>query len=127
VQILVNLLANAREACERRAVDGPGAGRVRVRVEARGAARVAFVISDDGAGIAAENLARIFQHGFTTRADGHGFGLHGAALTARELGGSLVGASDGPARGATFTLEIPTDAPHRDRRSTRERLVIARA
>jgi len=58
-------------------------------------------------GISAENLTRIFGHGFTTRKDGHGFGLHSGALTARELGGSLTVKSDGPGRGAMFTLELP--------------------
>jgi C4-dicarboxylate-specific signal transduction histidine kinase len=58
-------------------------------------------------GIAPENMTRIFQHGFTTRKDGHGFGLHSGALTARDLGGSLSAHSDGPGRGAVFTLELP--------------------
>jgi C4-dicarboxylate-specific signal transduction histidine kinase len=52
-------------------------------------------------------MTRIFQHGFTTRKDGHGFGLHSGALTARDLGGSLSAHSDGPGRGAVFTLELP--------------------
>jgi len=102
VQILINLLRNARQACAARA----GAGRVAVRVACAGA-RVRFSVSDDGVGIAPETLARVFEHGFTTRRDGHGFGLHGAALMARELGGTLEVASDGPGRGATFTLELP--------------------
>ena len=58
-------------------------------------------------GIRAENLTRIFEHGFTTRKDGHGFGLHASANAAREMGGSLVVHSDGPGRGASFRLELP--------------------
>ncbi|HEY5594302.1 MAG TPA: ATP-binding protein, partial [Nitrospiria bacterium] len=58
-------------------------------------------------GIPAENLTRIFSHGFTTRHDGHGFGLHSGALAAREMGGSLTVHSDGPGLGATFTMELP--------------------
>jgi signal transduction histidine kinase len=54
-----------------------------------------------------ENLTRIFNHGFTTRKDGHGFGLHSGALAAKEMGGSLTVHSDGPGQGATFTLELP--------------------
>ena len=54
-----------------------------------------------------ENLTRIFAHGFTTRKDGHGFGLHSGALVAKELGGALRAESDGPGRGAAFTLELP--------------------
>jgi two-component system NtrC family sensor kinase len=58
-------------------------------------------------GIPAENMAKIFRHGFTTRKDGHGFGLHGAANAATEMGGSLTAHSDGPDLGATFTLTLP--------------------
>jgi two-component system, NtrC family, sensor kinase len=52
-------------------------------------------------------MSRLFTHGFTTRADGHGFGLHSGALAAQELGGSLRVTSDGPGLGATFILELP--------------------
>jgi sensor histidine kinase regulating citrate/malate metabolism len=54
-----------------------------------------------------ENLTRIFAHGFTTRKQGHGFGLHSGALAAKELGGSLTVQSEGPGLGATFILELP--------------------
>jgi signal transduction histidine kinase len=64
-------------------------------------------VTDNGAGIAPENLSRIFQHGFTTREDGHGFGLHSGALAAQELGGSLTASSGGLGKGAEFTLELP--------------------
>jgi signal transduction histidine kinase len=58
-------------------------------------------------GIAAENLAKIFTHGFTTRKAGHGFGLHSSALAAKELGGTLTVDSSGVGKGATFTVRIP--------------------
>jgi signal transduction histidine kinase len=58
-------------------------------------------------GIPKENLNLIFNHGFTTRKTGHGFGLHSGALSAKELGGSLYVDSEGTGRGATFTLELP--------------------
>src|SRR5207248_1061485 len=61
----------------------------------------------NGGGIPAENLQKIFQHGFTTRSDGHGFGLHSSAITARNMGGALAASSDGAGKGATFTLELP--------------------
>jgi two-component system NtrC family sensor kinase len=64
-------------------------------------------VVDNGMGISAEVMARLFQHGFTTRQDGHGFGLHSGALTAKEMGGSLSAKSDGPGTGATFVLELP--------------------
>jgi signal transduction histidine kinase len=72
--------------------------------------RVRISVIDNGVGIAAQNLTRIFNHGFTTRANGHGFGLHSGALAARELGGSLSAHSDGLGRGATFTVELPLHA-----------------
>jgi two-component system NtrC family sensor kinase len=68
---------------------------------------VKISVTDNGIGIPAENLIRIFNHGFTTKKVGHGFGLHSGALTAKELGGTLTAFSEGTARGSKFTLEIP--------------------
>ncbi len=62
-------------------------------------------------GIPPENLTRIFAHGFTTRKDGHGFGLHSGALAAWEMGGQLAVHSLGLGQGATFTLELPLGTP----------------
>ena len=53
------------------------------------------------------HLTRIFQHGFTTKATGHGFGLHFSAVAAREMKGTLTAQSDGPGRGAAFCLDLP--------------------
>jgi two-component system, NtrC family, sensor kinase len=84
---------------------------VNVRVT-NGDDRVRIAVADNGVGIPAENLTRIFSHGFTTRKDGHGFGLHSGALAARELGGHLHVHSDGPDLGAVFTLELPLRSPN---------------
>ena len=73
--------------------------------------RVRIAVKDNGVGIPRENMTRIFNLGFTTRKEGHGFGLHSGALAARELGGSLNVHSDGPGTGATFTLELPLQPP----------------
>ncbi|MCY1442524.1 Sensor histidine kinase TmoS [compost metagenome] len=64
-------------------------------------------VRDDGEGIAPENMTRIFAHGFTTRKEGHGFGLHSCALAAVEMNGHLAAYSDGPGKGARFVLQIP--------------------
>ena len=64
-------------------------------------------VCDNGIGIPPENLTRIFEHGFTTKKKGHGFGLHSTALSVNELNGSIRVHSDGPGRGAVFTLELP--------------------
>jgi signal transduction histidine kinase len=71
---------------------------------------VLLSVQDNGVGIPAENLTRIFSHGFTTRAHGHGFGLHSSANAAKEMKGSLSVRSDGPGKGATFIVDLP-EAP----------------
>jgi signal transduction histidine kinase len=108
LQILVNLVRNAKYACdESKRMEK----RLTVRV-VNGQGRVKISVIDNGVGIPAENLTRIFNHGFTTRKDGHGFGLHSGALAAKEMGGSLTVHSDGPGQGAAFTLELP--CPNRE-------------
>jgi PAS domain S-box-containing protein len=103
LQILVNLVRNAKYACDESLRTDK---QMTLRVT-KSDGQVQIAIIDNGIGIPAENLIRIFNHGFTTRKDGHGFGLHSAVLTAMELGGSLKVHSDGPDQGATFTLELP--------------------
>ncbi len=104
VQILVNLIRNAKYALDE---GNPAEKTVTLRVRDNGGRSVLIEVIDNGIGIAPDIIPRIFEHGFTTRATGHGFGLHGAALTARELGGELRFHSDGPGQGTTFTLELP--------------------
>jgi C4-dicarboxylate-specific signal transduction histidine kinase len=103
LQILVNLIRNAQQAC---AESGQTDRRIVLGLQPGGKV-VKFCVTDNGVGIAPENLDRVFNHGFTTRKNGHGFGLHNSALAAREMGGSLHVASPGPGRGASFTLELP--------------------
>ena len=103
LQILVNVIRNAKYAC---AEMTGGEKRVTVRVRATPSS-ILVTVHDTGIGIPPENLERIFNHGFTTRADGHGFGLHSSALAAREIGGSLYAESGGVGQGATFTLTLP--------------------
>jgi PAS domain S-box-containing protein len=116
MQILINLVRNAKYACDE-------SGRTDKQITVRTTSDklgVKIAIVDNGVGVPAKNLARIFNHGFTTRAKGHGFGLHSGAIAAKELGGSLNVQSDGPGLGATFTLELPyklepqanEDSPH---------------
>jgi PAS domain S-box-containing protein len=104
LQILVNLMRNAKYAL---AELSPPDKRVTVGVQSMGQARVAITVRDNGIGIPPENLTRIFGHGFTTKRDGHGFGLHSGALAAQEMGGQLTAHSDGLGKGATFYLELP--------------------
>ncbi|QRK13845.1 HAMP domain-containing protein [Archangium violaceum] len=104
MMILVNLVSNAKYAMDSVA---PSERLLTVTMEQASSDRVRIDIHDNGMGIAPEMLTRIFQYGFTTREEGHGFGLHSSALAAQELGGSLTVHSDGPGCGATFTLELP--------------------
>ena len=103
LQILVNLINNAKQALE------PVGDRTNEIVLRLGVDnnRVRIDVQDNGEGIPEGNLARVFEHGFTTRATGHGFGLHSCILAAHEMGGELTARSDGADKGATFTLEFP--------------------
>ena len=111
LQILVNLLRNAKYACEEGSASDK---RLTVRLSAPAADRVAIGVVDNGIGIAPENRSRIFTQGFTTRREGHGFGLHSSANAAAEIGGTLSFFSAGPEQGAAFTLELPLTPPKRD-------------
>ena len=106
LQVLVNLVQNAKQAIRD---SGREDGIIDARIVVDNNDHVRISVADNGVGISAENLVRIFSHGFTTRASGHGFGLHSGALAAREMGGSLKAESPGPGLGATFTLELPTN------------------
>jgi C4-dicarboxylate-specific signal transduction histidine kinase len=116
LQILVNLVTNAKQALEQR----PDGRRVLVRITRSSESRVRFEVTDNGAGVAKENLARIFSHGFTTKRHGHGYGLHSGANAAKEMGGSLQVRSDGLGLGATFVLELPIGVDARDGEATED-------
>jgi len=112
LQILVNLIRNAKNACD----ESRSQERLlTVRVNTQGE-RLSISVIDNGVGISKDNLTRIFNHGFTTRKDGHGFGLHSGALAAKEMGGTLLAHSDGPGTGAEFTLALPLQPGHDDQR-----------
>jgi len=107
LQILNNLLRNAKYALDELA---PPAKRITIGISVQNQT-VTIRVSDNGIGIAPENLARLFEHGFTTKPDGHGLGLHSAAQTARDMGGRLTVSSDGIGNGASFRLELPANSP----------------
>jgi len=104
LQILVNLLSNARHALlESQRPDK----QLTLSITPQPQARLRIDVADNGMGIAPEHLPRIFTLGFTTKKNGHGFGLHASALAAREMEGSLTCTSPGPGQGATFTIDLP--------------------
>ncbi len=104
LEILINLITNARHAVSE--VERPDR-LIRLHVGRAQEGKVCLEVSDNGVGISEENLVKVFQHGFTTKKNGHGFGLHSGALAIRQMGGSLTVRSDGPGLGATFRLELP--------------------
>jgi signal transduction histidine kinase len=105
LQILVNLIRNAKYACDESKREDKRIILLASAVDQR----VIISVSDNGVGIPSENLQRIFEHGFTTRPGGHGFGLHSGALAAQSMGGTLTVHSDGLNLGARFTLELPLE------------------
>jgi PAS domain S-box-containing protein len=107
LQILVNLVRNAKYACDD---SGRKDKALTLRVDGNGKS-VRISVIDNGVGIPKENMDKLFTHGFTTRKAGHGFGLHSGAIAAQQLGGSLRAESDGPGCGATFILELPIQPP----------------
>lgn len=104
LQILVNLISNAKKAMD---CKEPSQRRLLIRVENGTEETINIKVIDNGIGIPPENLTKIFSHGFTTRKDGHGFGLHSSALAAKQMNGALAAESDGVGKGATFTLTLP--------------------
>jgi len=103
LQVIVNLLKNAKDSLSAGRKDGRT---LVVRAGTEGA-QLKIEIQDNGVGIRKENLTKIFSHGFTTKSDGHGFGLHSCANTIASMGGKLTVASEGPDEGATFSVVVP--------------------
>ncbi|MBD5781237.1 GHKL domain-containing protein [Pelagicoccus sp. NFK12] len=107
LDIALNLISNAYDAIDEQA---PEIGVITLKAHSSGET-VAFTVQDNGVGIAPENKEKLFRHGFTTKRDGHGFGLHSSANAAKTLGGSLSLESPGKGRGATATLTLPISFP----------------
>ncbi len=103
VQIFVNLISNAKHAISDHRSSG---GTLILRLNMVDESRIRFEVTDNGIGIPEEHLSQIFMYGFTTKKDGHGFGLHSSALAAKEMGGTLSVRSEGKGKGSTFVLEL---------------------
>ncbi len=112
VHILINLIKNAKEAMVEIEKQ-----RRKLTVSIDSSSDAIFIkVSDTGAGIALDNLEKIFSHGFTTKQNGHGFGLHSSANYIKEMGGRMWAESEGEGRGATFILRFPY--PHESQRDS---------
>ena len=107
LQILINLIRNSKYACD----EGGRPDKVMtLRATLGEPGYVRLIVQDNGIGIRPENLKNVFKHGFTTKATGHGFGVHSSAIAAKEMKGVLTVYSEGQGHGATFTLELPAAA-----------------
>ncbi|WP_454781055.1 ATP-binding protein [Legionella sp. WA2022007384] len=105
LQILINLIQNAKESIlENNSIP---IKEIKLIVQKSEKKSVQVIVEDNGVGINADNLQRIFAFGFTTKTNGHGFGLHSSALSARDMGGSLLAESKGEGYGAQFVLTLP--------------------
>jgi signal transduction histidine kinase len=114
IQILVNLIQNAKDALMPKEYVIP-AKKIFIQVKNQSSGdAVDIIISDNGIGILQENLIKIFSQGFTTKQTGHGFGLHSSANAARQMGGNLQVNSKGNRQGSTFILTLPLKKIHKE-------------
>ena len=104
VHILINLINNSKDAVQRNPI---GKRNLTVVTGEDADSRPFVTISDNGQGISPEDLQRIFTHGFTTKSEGHGFGLHFCGNAMTEMNGRISVESGGLGKGATFTLVWP--------------------
>ncbi len=121
LQILVNLIRNAMHACEDHDNEEPK--EIRITISQPAEDYFMIDVSDNGIGIEEGNLTSIFNHGFTTKESGKGFGLHSSANVAKELGGSLIAVSSGIGEGATFSLNLPVKAPRKSNPTVRSEVI----
>jgi len=103
VQVLSNLIDNACEAAI--TSEHP---KVSIKTREDGA-HVIIEIGDNGTGIAEEEVARIFQLGYTTKPGRAGFGLHYCAIAVQEMGGSIGYAPVADGTGSCFALSLERD------------------
>jgi signal transduction histidine kinase len=103
IHVLLNLYENAKEAMHEKDI---GQRKLSVRVD-DDAEHAYLRITDTGCGIAEEHFQDIFMYGFTTKADGHGFGLHSCCNYLKEMNGEITVTSPGIGKGATFCLVFP--------------------
>ena len=106
LQVITNLIKNAKEAMN----DNDQFNKPKEMIIETGMTNdqaIYLKIKDNGCGIDSEQLTKIFNHGFTTKETGHGFGLHTCANAMTEMKGKLVVDSEGVQKGACFTVTLP--------------------
>jgi len=119
LQVFANLLINAAESIK--ATRSGGEIRVAAKVESSdGRERVHIWFMDNGEGIEADHLNRLFERGFSTKPHGSGLGLHWSHNTVSAMGGRLWAESEGKGMGACFHVLIPKRAMAADQGGTDE-------
>lgn len=103
IHVLVNLFKNAKESMEGNHPENKNL----VIKTWQDPDKVCLSVTDNGSGIKKEYLNKIFSHTFTTKKNGHGFGLHSSANYMTEMGAEIHVDSPGKGKGATFTLTFP--------------------
>jgi PAS domain S-box-containing protein len=106
LQILVNFVSNARDALS---LGGASPGRITVALRAEDEHAV-ISVTDSGVGMSEVVMANLWQFGYTTKVDGHGFGLHNSANAAQEIGATIAAFSEGVGEGSRFVLRLPREA-----------------
>lgn len=117
MQIAVNLIKNAAEALNESDVKNK---RIDIKCSKTNEDQLKVEVIDNGIGIAPENIAKIFAHGYTTKPTGHGFGLHACVLSAKEIGGTLTAKSQGLGLGTSFILTLPLKSEKEKNERTNE-------
>ncbi|MFN8579121.1 MAG: ATP-binding protein, partial [Candidatus Sericytochromatia bacterium] len=102
INIIINLLKNSEEALEKKENNKI----IFIEINQYKDKYVEIKVSDNGEGILRENINKVFNHGFTTKPKGHGFGLHTCANSMTEMGAKIIVKSDGLNKGATFILQF---------------------
>ncbi len=107
LQVVTNLVSNAVEALDEIGLSNPAMDKkIRLRLF-QSNHQLVLEVEDNGKGIQSKDLPEIFVFGFSTRKEGHGFGLHNSANLVKGMGGTLTGESRGKGKGAIFRLRLP--------------------
>lgn len=100
LNIIINLIKNCNEALHE---NDENNRKIIIKISKKG--NIPYIkISDNGEGIEIKNLDKVFNHSFTTKTNGYGFGLHTCANSMTEMAGRIVAESSGIGTGASFTL-----------------------
>jgi len=123
LQILVNLIKNAQDALLK--IEGRKR-KIQLRTKVVDDQFIDLIVEDNGIGIEKDVIDCVLQFGYTTKLDGHGFGLHSSLNAATQLGADLRVESDGINKGARFILRIPIKrGAQTNRKSERPNMMVA--